>query len=36
VRAGVKAQFGDDSSRFETFGGTRLSERKPYTRKKAA
>ena len=29
VRAGVKSNFGDDSSEFEMVGGTRLSERKP-------
>src|SRR6266540_4172740 len=28
VRAGVKANFGDDSSQYEMVGGTRLSERK--------
>jgi hypothetical protein len=33
VRAGVKANFGDDSSQFEMVGGTRLSERKPPVRK---
>jgi hypothetical protein len=29
VRAGVKANFGDDSSQYEMVGGTRLSDRKP-------
>jgi hypothetical protein len=33
VRAGVKANFGDDSSQYEMVGGTRLSERKTPTRK---
>jgi hypothetical protein len=33
VRAGVKANFGDNSSQYEMIGGTRLSERKPRTRK---
>ena len=28
VRAGVKANYGDDSSQYEMVGGTRLSERK--------
>lgn len=32
IRAGVKANFGDDSSEFEMVGGTRISERKPPTR----
>ncbi|HJS17210.1 MAG TPA: hypothetical protein VJ785_00570 [Anaerolineales bacterium] len=36
VRAGVKANYGDDSSEFELVGGTRLSERKARTRKVAA
>ena len=35
VRAGVKANFGDDSSQYEMVGGTRLSERKSPMRKKA-
>ena len=35
MRAGVKAIYGDDSSQYEMAGGTRLSERKPRTRKKA-
>ena len=29
VRAGVKANYGDDSQQFEMVGGTRSSERKP-------
>jgi hypothetical protein len=33
VRAGVKANFDDDSSHYEMVGGTRLSERKPPVRK---
>jgi len=33
VRNGVKANYGDDSSQYEMVGGTRLSERKPSTRK---
>lgn len=33
VRAGVKANYGDDSSQYEMVGGTRKSERKPATRK---
>jgi hypothetical protein len=33
VRAGVKANYGDDSSQYEMVGGTRLSERKPPTRR---
>jgi len=32
VRAGVKANYGDDSSQYEMVGGTRLSERKSPTR----
>ena len=35
LRVGVKAIYGDDSSEYEMAGGTRLSERKPRTRKKA-
>ena len=35
VRAGVKGQYGDDSSQYEMVGGTRLSERKTPARKKA-
>ena len=33
VRASVKGAYGDDSSQYELVGGTRLSERKPRTRK---
>jgi hypothetical protein len=33
VRAGVKANFGDDSSQYEMVGGTRKSERKTPVRK---
>ena len=33
VRAGVKANYGDDSQQFEMVGGTRTSERKSPTRK---
>jgi hypothetical protein len=36
VRAGVKANFGDDSSQYEMVGGTRLSERKAPVRKAKA
>jgi hypothetical protein len=32
VRAGVKASLGDDSSPYEVFGGTRVSERKTASR----
>ena len=35
LRAGVKGIYGDDSSEYEMAGGTRLSERKPRTRKKS-
>ena len=35
VRAGVKANYGDDSSQYEMVGGTRLSERKTPTRRTA-
>ena len=35
ARAGIKATYGDDSSQYEMVGGTRLSERKPPTRKVA-
>jgi hypothetical protein len=31
----VKASFGDDSSQYEMVGGTRLSDRKPRSRKVA-
>ena len=33
VRAGVKANYGADSQQFEMVGGTRTSDRKPWTRK---
>ena len=33
VRAGVKANYGDDSSQYEMVGGTRMSERKSPVRK---
>ena len=33
VRAGVKANYGDDSQQFEMVGGTRTSERKTHVRK---
>jgi hypothetical protein len=33
VRAGVKANYGDDSQQYETVGGTRTSDRKPRTRR---
>jgi hypothetical protein len=33
VRAGVKANYGDDSQQFEMVGGTRTSERKSPTRR---
>jgi len=33
VRAGVKANYGDDSQQFEMVGGTRTSERKAPTRR---
>ena len=33
VRAGVKANYGDDSQQYEMVGGTRTSERKPRARK---
>ena len=36
VRAGVKANYGDDSQQYEMVGGTRTSERKSYTRKPIA
>lgn len=35
VRAGVKGNYGDDSSQYEMVGGTRASERKSPTRKPA-
>jgi hypothetical protein len=36
IRAGVKANYGDDSQQFEMVGGTRISERKSPTRKSTA
>jgi hypothetical protein len=33
VRAGVKANYGDDSSQYEMVGGTRLSDRKSPVRR---
>ncbi len=33
VRAGVKANYGDDSQQYEMVGGTRMSDRKLRTRK---
>ncbi len=33
VRAGVKANYGDDSQQYEMVGGTRTSDRKPRARK---
>jgi hypothetical protein len=33
VRAGVKANYGDDSTQYELVGGTRLSDRKSPVRK---
>jgi len=36
VRNAVKGIYGDDSSQYEMIGGTRLSERKPRTRKQPA
>lgn len=33
VRAGVKANYGDDSQQYEMVGGKRMSERKPRARK---
>jgi hypothetical protein len=35
IRFGVKALYGDDSSEYEMVGGTRLSDRKPWTRRQA-
>ena len=35
VRAGVKANYGDDSSQYEMVGGTRLSDRKAMRRTQA-
>src|SRR5215208_4585518 len=36
VRNGVKANYGDDSSQYEMFGGTRRSDRKSPTRRAVA
>lgn len=36
VRNSVKGNFGDDSSQYKLVGGTRLSEKKPRTRKTPA
>ena len=36
VRRGIQSIFGDDSSQYEVIGGTRVSDRKPATRKAAA
>ncbi len=36
VRAGVKGNFGDDSSQYEMVGGTRVSERKTSVRRTTA
>ena len=36
VRAGVKANYGDDSQQYEMVGGTRTSERKSRARKAVA
>jgi len=36
VRAGVKANYGDDSQQYEMVGGTRTSERKQRVRKAVA
>ena len=36
VRRGVQAIYGDDSSQYEMVGGTRLSERKPRSRRPKA
>jgi len=36
ARNGFKAHYGDDSSQYEMVGGTRLSERKPATKKAKA
>ena len=35
ARMGFKVIYGDDSSQYEMVGGTRLSERKPVTRRAA-
>ncbi len=36
VRSGVKSNFGDDSYQYDLIGGTRTSDRKPRTIRKAA
>jgi hypothetical protein len=36
VRRGVQAIYGDDSSQYDTVGGTRVSDRKPRVRKSVA
>jgi hypothetical protein len=33
IRFGVKALYGDDSIQYEHVGGTRVSDRKPWTRR---
>jgi hypothetical protein len=33
VRSSVRGNYGDDSTQYELVGGTRMSERKPRTRK---
>ena len=35
ARMGIKVFYGDDSSQYEMVGGTRLSDRKPMSRKPA-
>jgi hypothetical protein len=36
VRNAIKGVYGDDSTQYEMVGGTRMSERKPRTRKRPA
>ncbi len=36
LRRGVQAIYGDDSSQYQVVGGTRVSDRKPVTRKVTA
>ena len=36
IRFGVKAFYGDDSSQYKLVGGTRVSDRKPWTRRQVA
>jgi hypothetical protein len=36
VRSAIKGVYGDDSTQYEMVGGTRMSERKPRTRKRPA